>query len=100
MVFFTHQYIRNPTVSPESHVVTAAQQLTIALQGNIPTGNKTAEALQKVSKLFTIKAMAKMRQQRPRPITKGFVQPKRHNNQCTFQGWMHQLQGWKHQFQG
>ncbi len=44
-VFFKHQYITNPTVSPESHVVAAAQQLTIALQGNIPTGNKTAEAL-------------------------------------------------------
>jgi hypothetical protein len=29
------------------------------LQGNIPTGNKTAEALQKVSKLFTKIATAK-----------------------------------------
>jgi hypothetical protein len=52
-VFFKHQYITNPTISPESHVIAAAQQLTIALQGNIPTGNKTTEALQKVSKLFT-----------------------------------------------
>jgi hypothetical protein len=59
MVFFKHQYITNPIVSPESHVAAAAQQLTIALQGNIPTGNKTAEALQKVSKLFTKTAMAK-----------------------------------------
>ncbi len=58
-VFFKHQYITNPTVSPESHVVTAAQQLTIALQGSIPAGNKMAEALQKVSKLFTKIAMAK-----------------------------------------
>jgi hypothetical protein len=41
-------------------VVEAAQQLTIALQGNIPIGNKTAEALQKVNKLFTKIAMAKM----------------------------------------
>jgi hypothetical protein len=40
-------------------VVAAAQQLTIALQGNIPTGNKNAEALQKVSKLFTRIAMVK-----------------------------------------
>jgi hypothetical protein len=38
-VFFKHQYITNPTVSPESHVVAAAQQLTIMLQGNIPAGN-------------------------------------------------------------
>ncbi len=58
-VFFKHQHITNPTVSPESHVVAAAQQLTIALQGNIPTGNKIAEALGKVSKLFTKIAMAK-----------------------------------------
>jgi hypothetical protein len=28
-------------------VVAAAQQLTITLQGNIPTRNETAEALQK-----------------------------------------------------
>jgi hypothetical protein len=40
-------------------MVAAAQQLTIALQGNIPSGNETAEALQKVSKLFTKIAMAK-----------------------------------------
>jgi hypothetical protein len=52
-VFFKHQYITNPTVSPESHVVTAAQQLTTALKGNIPAGNETTEALKKVSKLFT-----------------------------------------------
>jgi hypothetical protein len=58
-VFFKHQYITNPTVSLESHVVTAAQQLTTALQGSIPTGNKTTEALQKVHKLFTKIAMAK-----------------------------------------
>jgi hypothetical protein len=52
-VFFKHQYISNPMISPESLVVAAAQQLTTALKGNIPAGNKTAEALQKVSELFT-----------------------------------------------
>jgi hypothetical protein len=46
MVFFKHQYITNPTISLESHVVVAAQELTITLKGNIPTGNKTAEELQ------------------------------------------------------
>ncbi len=61
-VFFKHQYITNPTISLESHVVTAAQQLTIVLKGNIPTGNKTAEALQKVSKVFTKIALAKIEQ--------------------------------------
>ena len=58
-VHFKHQYITNPTVSPESHVVAAAQQLAMALQGNIPAGNETAEALQKVSNLFTNIVMAK-----------------------------------------
>ncbi len=52
-VFFKHQYIINPTVSPESLVVAAAQQLTSALKGNILVGNETTEALKKVSKLFT-----------------------------------------------
>jgi hypothetical protein len=58
-VFFKHQYITNLMVSPESHVVAAAQQLATALKGNIPAGNKTAEALKKVSKLFTKIAAAK-----------------------------------------
>jgi hypothetical protein len=59
MVFFKHQYITNPVVSPESLVVAAAQQLTTALKENIPTGNETAEALKKVSVLFTKIAEAK-----------------------------------------
>jgi hypothetical protein len=46
-------------VSPESHIVAAAQQLATALKGNIPAGNKKAEALKKVSKLFTKIAAAK-----------------------------------------
>jgi hypothetical protein len=58
-VIFKHQYITNPTISPESHVVTAAQQLATALKGNIPAGNEMAEALKKVSKLFTKIAAAK-----------------------------------------
>ena len=58
-VFFKHQYITNPAISPESHVVAAAQQLATALKGNIPAGNETAEALTKVSKLFTKIAAAK-----------------------------------------
>ncbi len=58
-VYFKRQYITNPTVSPESHVVAVAQQLATALQGNIPAGNETAEALKKVSDLFTKIAAAK-----------------------------------------
>jgi hypothetical protein len=46
-------------ISSESHVVAAAQQLVMALQVNIPTGNETAEALTRVSKLFAKIALAK-----------------------------------------
>ncbi len=51
-VYFKHQYIINPTVSPKSHAVPAAQQLAQVLKGNFPAGNKTAIALTKVKKLF------------------------------------------------
>ena len=44
-VHFKDQYITNPTISPESHTVTAAQQLAKALKGNTLAGNKTSEAL-------------------------------------------------------
>jgi hypothetical protein len=58
-VFFKHQYITNPKVSPEIMVIQAAQQLTSALQGNIAPETKTAEALHRVSKLFTKIVLAK-----------------------------------------
>ncbi len=58
-IVFKHQYITSPTISPEPHVVAAAQQLVMALQGNIPAGNETAEALTKVSNVFTKIALAK-----------------------------------------
>ena len=98
--FFKHQYITNPTISPESHVVAAAQQLTIVLQGNIPTGNKTAEVLQKVSELFTKIATANNEVAKAKIMQHRVMQPKQHGKQCTFQGWQHQFQGWKCQFQG
>jgi hypothetical protein len=59
-VFFKHQYITNPSVSSESLVVAAAQQLMTTLKENIPAGNETEEALMKVSKLFTKTAEAKV----------------------------------------
>jgi hypothetical protein len=57
-IMLKHHYITSPTISPESHVVAAAQQLLTALQGKIPAG-ETVEALTKVSKLFTKIALAK-----------------------------------------
>jgi hypothetical protein len=61
-VFFKHQYITNPEVSPETMVIQAAQQLTSALQGTISKENETAEALKKVSELFTKIGAAKATQ--------------------------------------
>jgi hypothetical protein len=58
-VFFKHQYITNPEVSPETMVIQAAQRLTSALQGTISQESETAEALKKVSELFTKIAAAK-----------------------------------------
>ncbi len=58
-VSFKHQYITNPAVSPETHIITAAQQLTAALKGNIPRGNDKMMGLTKVRKLFTKIAMSK-----------------------------------------
>jgi hypothetical protein len=59
MVFFKHQYITNPKVSPETMFIQATQRLTSTLQGNIAPETKTAEALRRVSKLFTKIAAAK-----------------------------------------
>ena len=58
-VTFQHQYITNPTLSPESRVIAAAQQLTAALKGSITTGHETAVAITTVSELFARIAAAK-----------------------------------------
>ncbi len=70
-IMFKHQYIKSTMISPEFHMVAAAQQLITALQGNIPAGNETAEALTKVRELFTKialaeKEVAKAKEQRNR----------------------------------
>jgi hypothetical protein len=58
-IIFKHQYITSPMIASESHVVAAVQRLVMVLQGNIPAGNETEEALTRVSKLFTKIASAK-----------------------------------------
>jgi hypothetical protein len=84
-VHFKHQYITNPAISPESHVVAAAQQLATALKGIIPAGNKTGEALTQVSKLFTqiattkneqAKAKEQPNKQRVNPTARKFTHPR------------------------
>jgi hypothetical protein len=51
-VFFKHQYITNPQITPETLVMKAAVELTSALKGTISRDAETAEALMKVGKLF------------------------------------------------
>jgi hypothetical protein len=58
-VFFKHQYITNPQVTPETLVIKAALDLTGALKRTISRNGKTAEALQKFRELFTKIAAAK-----------------------------------------
>jgi hypothetical protein len=58
-VFFKHQYITNPQVTPKTLVTKAASNLTSALNGMISHDGETAEVLQKFSKLFTKISTAK-----------------------------------------
>jgi hypothetical protein len=58
-VFFKHQYITNPQIMPETLVMKPAAELTNVLKGTVLRDGKTAEALQKVSSLFTKIAAAK-----------------------------------------
>jgi hypothetical protein len=51
-VFFKHQYIMNPQITPEILVMKAAVGLTSILKGMISRDAETAEALTKVGKLF------------------------------------------------
>jgi hypothetical protein len=58
-VFFKHQYITNPKVSPKTMVILAAQRLASALQGNVAPETKAADVLRRVSKLFMMIVVAK-----------------------------------------
>jgi hypothetical protein len=58
-MFFKHQYITNPQVTPKTLVIKAASDLTSALKGMISHDGKMAEVLQKFSKLFTKIAVSK-----------------------------------------
>jgi hypothetical protein len=51
-VFFKHQYITNPQLTPETLVMKAAAELTSALKGTVSQDAETADALAKVSDLF------------------------------------------------
>jgi hypothetical protein len=58
-VFFKHQYITNPQLTPETLVLKAAAELTSALKGTVLRKTETADALANVSGLFHKIAEAK-----------------------------------------
>ncbi len=58
-VFFKHQYITNPQLTPETLVMKAASELTSALKGTVSRDAETADALVRVSNLFHKIAQAK-----------------------------------------
>jgi len=58
-VFFRHQYITNPQITPETLVMKAAAELTSALKGTVSQDAETADALAKVSDLYHKIAAAK-----------------------------------------
>ncbi len=45
LVFFKHQYITNPQLTPETLVLKAALELTSALKGTVTCKAETADAL-------------------------------------------------------
>jgi hypothetical protein len=51
-VFFKHQCITNPQITPETLVMKAAAELTSALKGSVLQDAETTDALAKVSDLF------------------------------------------------
>jgi hypothetical protein len=59
LVFFKHQYITNPQLTPETLVLKAASEITSALKGTMSRKAETADALARVSKLFHKIAEAK-----------------------------------------
>ncbi len=58
--FFKHQYITNSQVTPKTLVIKAALEVTSALKGSVSCDGEMAEALKKLSELFTKIATAKV----------------------------------------
>jgi hypothetical protein len=62
LIFFKHQCITNPQVTPETLDLKAAAELTSALRGTVSWETETADALAKVSELFVKLAESKAAQ--------------------------------------
>jgi hypothetical protein len=86
-VFFKHQYITNPQVTPKTLIIKAALDLTSAFKGMISHNCKMAEALQKFSKLFTKKAGKNQNWQRQRSNGATFEITPMPAELYHFQGW-------------
>jgi hypothetical protein len=82
-VFFKHQYITNPQVTPNTLVIKAASDLTSALKGTVSHDGKMAEALQKFSKLFTKIATAKAELAKAKEQQKLSLKPSQCPPSCT-----------------
>ncbi len=52
-VFFKHQYITNPQVTPKTLIIKVVSEHTSALRESVSHDGKMADALEKLSKLFT-----------------------------------------------
>jgi hypothetical protein len=86
-VFFKHQYITHPQVTPDTLIIKAALDLTSELKGTVSRDGKMAEALQKFSKLFTKIVAAKSELQRQKSNKTTFKIIPMPAELYHFQGW-------------
>jgi len=55
-VFFKHKYLTMPTITPAEALIKAADNLTAAIEGNIPTSSITTEAIAQLLRIFHLQA--------------------------------------------
>jgi hypothetical protein len=66
----------------------------MALQGNIPAGNETAEALKRLAAEFPKSRRQKAKAQKQSHNATDYAPNQQHAKQLTLQGWKHHSQGW------
>jgi hypothetical protein len=87
-VFFKHQYVTNPQVTPKTLAIKAASELTGALKGLVSCNGKTAEALERFSELFTKIATAKAAIAKAKEQQNNLQTHPMLTKQTHFQGWL------------
>ena len=82
-VFFEHNHITNPTVTPADAIFRAAKELTEALKGNVPgsLGETSLEELERVEQIFAqtsqcYKSMNKVVEQPSRVMEEAATPPR------------------------